>query len=47
MNIVDTFFDGRDICERLGLYYIVKDGVIISPPFTSLKDAQHNAWKYE
>ena len=44
---VDTLFDGRYIYERLGLYYIVKDGIIISPPFVSLKDAQQNAWKYQ
>lgn len=44
---VDTFFDGRYIYERLGLYYIVKDGVIVSPPFATLKDAQNNAWKYQ
>lgn len=43
---VDTFFDGRYIYEDKGLYYIVKDGVIISPPFATLKDAQKNAWKY-
>ena len=44
---VDTFFDGRYIYEDNGLFFIVKDGLVISPPFISLKDAQNNAWKYE
>lgn len=44
---VDTFFDGRYIYEEYGFFFIVKDGVVISPPFISLKDAQKNAWKYE
>lgn len=44
---VDTFFDGRYIYEENGLFFIVKDGLVISPPFVSLKDAQNNAWKYE
>lgn len=44
---VDTFFDGRYIYEDKGLYYIARDGEFISPAFTSLKEAQNNAWKYE
>jgi ribosomal protein L24E len=47
MTRVDTFFDGRDIYEHNGLYYITKDGEIISPAFVSLKDAWKNAWKYQ
>lgn len=43
---VDSFFDGRYIYENNGMYYIVKDGLIISPGFVTLKDAQNNAWKY-
>ena len=46
MNKVDTFFDGRDIHENKGLYFIVKDGQIISKAFTSLKSAQNNAWRF-
>ena len=47
MNKVDMFFDGREIWDDCGKYYIVRDGEFISPPFTSLKEAQNNAWKYE
>lgn len=47
MIVVDSFFDGRYIYEEKGLFFIVKNGVVISPPFISLKDAQKNAWKYQ
>ena len=47
MNKVDRFFDGREIWDDGGKYYIVRDGEFISPAFTSLKEAQNNAWKYE
>lgn len=47
MTLIDTFFDGRDIYENDGFYYVVKYGRIISPAFATLKDAQDQGWKYD
>lgn len=47
MTLIDTFFDGRDIYEKDGFYYVVKYGRIISPAFATLKDAQDQGWKYD
>jgi hypothetical protein len=46
MNKVDTFFNGFYIYEHNGEYFIVYNGVKVSPAFVSLKDAQNNGWKY-
>ena len=47
MITVDTFFDGREIYETPdGMYFIALNGIIVSPPFATIRAAQDNAWLY-
>lgn len=46
MQKVDTWFDGNEMYENNGMYYVCYHGIIMSPPFASWKDCTREAWKY-